>query len=195
MPVTYRNRKRYLYYLRRKAAKNGKQRYFFSRKPIGDPVEEIPAGFEIVESVNAVVSLRKIAAPVIPAAEIGKVESVLKLYRHLEYYKAEARKRDIVVYERLGALSRAFLSGLSGRPHGPVSELESRPLDPGKNARYEPVMRFRLVDAKARTYTVERMCYRSSVDGWLSLHDLGPLSALAKRYLPHLGRESFFELC
>ncbi len=54
--------------------------------------------------------------------------------------------------------------------------------------------RFVLVDRKARHFSVERMCYRSWHDGWLSLEKTGPLEELAEKYLPHLTQESFYDL-
>ncbi len=63
-----------------------------------------------------------------------------------------------------------------------------------RKVRYTPVFRFTLVDPVEREYLAERMCYRSWVDGWLSLNDVGTLRELSRRYLPHLGRESFYEL-
>jgi hypothetical protein len=61
-------------------------------------------------------------------------------------------------------------------------------------SRYSPVFRFRLIDPQERTFLAERMCYRSSLEGWLSLHDAGSVSSLADRYLRHLGKDSLFEI-
>jgi len=59
-PVSYTNRKGQVYYLHAGKTKIGKRRYFVV-KTIGDGVlAEVPAGFEIVESINAVVSVRRI---------------------------------------------------------------------------------------------------------------------------------------
>lgn len=63
-----------------------------------------------------------------------------------------------------------------------------------QHVRYSPVFRFKLIDPRDRTFAAERMCWRSSHEGWLSLHSSGPLPSLARRYLGHLGQESFFEL-
>ena len=54
-------------------------------------------------------------------------------------------------------------------------------------------MRFVLVDRSLREFEAQRMCYRSSIDGWLAL-DRGRLRDMAQKYIVHLGRESFFEL-
>jgi hypothetical protein len=55
-------------------------------------------------------------------------------------------------------------------------------------------MRFQLVDKDQRLFAVERMTYRGE-GGWHSLLWHGEaLPELARKYLPHLGRDSFFEL-
>lgn len=64
-----------------------------------------------------------------------------------------------------------------------------------RHTQYTPVMRFLLVDAEKREFTVERMCCRGGMKGWLSLHRWGKIRNLAKQYVHHLGKESFFDLC
>ena len=55
MSITHTNRKGVTFYLGRGVTKTGKPRYFFAREPDkGEPVEAIPEGYEIVESVNGV---------------------------------------------------------------------------------------------------------------------------------------------
>ena len=61
-------------------------------------------------------------------------------------------------------------------------------------ANYSAMMRFELVDSKARLFGVERYCFRGSVDRWVHLAGPGQLAGLAEKFLPHLGRETFFEL-
>jgi hypothetical protein len=59
MAITYTNRKGKTYHLCRGTTKTGKPCYYFAREPKGEPVEQIPDGYEIRESVNGVVSLAK----------------------------------------------------------------------------------------------------------------------------------------
>jgi hypothetical protein len=62
--------------------------------------------------------------------------------------------------------------------------------------RYSPVFRFTLVDPQERLSIAERFCFRGSIDDWMHLAGGGPdpLERLAKRYVKHLGKESFYEL-
>jgi hypothetical protein len=64
-----------------------------------------------------------------------------------------------------------------------------------RHAHYTPVLRFILLDPKQRLFSVERMCYLGSIDGWLELHgQTGPVVKLAHALIPTLGTEQFYEL-
>ena len=64
-----------------------------------------------------------------------------------------------------------------------------------ESARYSPMLRFWLVDEDKRIFRADRWCFRGSIDGWISLMGGdGSLETLARKYLPHLAKESFFEL-
>jgi hypothetical protein len=63
-----------------------------------------------------------------------------------------------------------------------------------RHARYEPVLRFILLDPKQRRFGSQRMCYRGSIDGWLELGQSGSVTTLARALIPTLGSEQFFEL-
>ncbi len=68
---------------------------------------------------------------------------------------------------------------------------------PTFNQRYMKNMRFTLVDKNARSFRVQRWCFRGSIDRWIELYESrseGKLSDLLKRFCPHIGKESFFEL-
>jgi hypothetical protein len=63
-----------------------------------------------------------------------------------------------------------------------------------KHSHYSPMFRFALIDEEERYYSVERWCFLGAVDGWYFLSGGAPLDKLARKFLPHLGKESFFEL-
>jgi hypothetical protein len=65
-----------------------------------------------------------------------------------------------------------------------------------RHATYIPIFRFILVDQDQRLFTAERFCFKGGVDDWMPLLSGGPdlLQTLAKRYVKHLGEESFYEL-
>jgi hypothetical protein len=61
-----------------------------------------------------------------------------------------------------------------------------------KPQRFYPLLRFELEDRKHRAFWVKRIYFSGDQD-WLALERL-PLSAAVMKYVPHLGRESFFGL-
>jgi hypothetical protein len=63
-----------------------------------------------------------------------------------------------------------------------------------RNCNYSPMLRFSLTDADERLFSIERWCYLGSVDDWYFLSGGKPLMTLAEEYVPHIGKESFFEL-
>ena len=199
MPVTYTNRKGVLYYLCRSTARAGKLPYYFAREPKGEPVEELPAGHKIVESVNGVVSLaRDVPSPIRPQ-EVAIVEAAVRLLPKARNYRVSTRQNRIEVYELVAPDVAELIRELSHiDPRLARVARETRDdlqdtLDRG--CQYEAVLRFTLADAEKRTFRAARMTY-SGHGGW---HDLwsvetGPLAGLVKRLIPTLGTDAFFEL-
>jgi predicted O-methyltransferase YrrM len=61
-------------------------------------------------------------------------------------------------------------------------------------ASYMAMLRFTLIDRKTRVFVAERFCFRGSVDDWIPIAGPGTLAAHVRRFVKHLGRESFYEL-
>jgi hypothetical protein len=197
MPFSYTNRKGVSYILYRGRTRTGKPRYYFGRpgQSQDEPVPEIPPGFTISESVNGVVSLVKNRPALIQPEEVAAVEAAIQQHPEARRYQVAVKGNRIEVYERFGpdynaVVSELHIPGLS-RP-GLAEEL--RALEE-RHAHYTPVLRFTLLDSKQRLFSVERMCYLGSIDGWLELHgQTGSVSKLARELIPTLGTEQFYEL-
>ena len=187
MPVTYTNRRGQLYHLHVGVTKSGKPRYWFSMKTDGDLVDAIPEGFEVYENPNNQVFLRKRKPQVVTTAEVAVVENGLKRFAPGQNCIVDLRDKHIVVYhaDRIEFDSRIF--GLKF----PFSE------PPVSYGSYTAVMRFTLANEKARTFHVQRWCFRGSIDDWIDLPmsgRSGDLADLVRKFAPHIGQESFFEL-
>ena len=91
MPVTYINRKGFTYFLNMGATKTGKPRYYFARQQKGEPVEEIPQGYQIDESLNGIVSLAKSRPQLIPSEEAASVEAALKRHPKARSYRVAVK--------------------------------------------------------------------------------------------------------
>jgi hypothetical protein len=185
MPVTHVNRKRDTYYLHAGKTKTGNPRYWFSKGTEGDLVAATPEGYEVYENPDAQVFLRKIVPQLVTPFEVAVVKKGLERYAPGQNCIVDVQGEHIVVYH-------AKWSGLEfeGFDFG----LRELPVSYGN---YMKVMRFTLADEDERTFRVQRWCFRGSIDRWIDLWASGSegnLPDLVKRFCPHIGRESFFEL-
>jgi len=197
MPINYTNRKGHTYTLYQGQTKTGKPRYYFARtdQNQGEPVTELPPGFKITESVNGVVSLAKERPALIQPEEVAVVEAEVHQHPEARRYRVAVKHDRIEVYEQAGPEYEEILSII--RPFGMSRPgiTEQLRADQERHAQYTPVFRFTLTDPTKRLFSVERMCYRSSVNGWLKLWgEIGPLTKLAPKLIPTLGTDEFFEL-
>jgi len=197
MPVSYTNRKGQTYTLYLGQTKSGKPRYYFGRtgKTQGEPVTEIPPGFSISESVNGIVSLAKHKPSLIQPEEAAAVEAILQQHPQAQRYRVVVKHNRIEIYEQFGPDYNEVLKifGMADEPSphlvGELQAMEER------HAQYSPVLRFNLLDPVQRSFGAERMCYLSSIDGWLELYQyMGSVKQLAQALIPTLGTDEFFEL-
>jgi hypothetical protein len=197
MPFSYTNRKGMTYMLYRGRTRTGKPRYYFGRpgQSQGEPVTELPPGFTISESVNGVVSLAKDRPALIQPEEVAAIEAAVQQHPEARRYRVAVKGKRIEIYKQVGPDYNALVSELHlpvlSRP-GLAEEL--RTLE-NRYAHFTPVLRFTLLDPKQRLFSVERMCYLGSIDGWLELHgQTRPVAKLASALIPTLGTEEFYEL-
>ena len=187
MPVIHVNRKRDAYYLHAGKTKTWKPKGWFSKSSEGEILEVIPEGYEIHENPEAQVFLRKIVPQLITPFEIAVVEDGLKKYAPEQNCLVDVQGKHIVVHhaERIKLDLKNFGFGFGIRELPPCF------------GNYMKVLRFTLVDEAKRTFSVQRWCFRGSIDDWIDLlssGNHGNLSDLIKKFCPHIGQESFFEL-
>jgi hypothetical protein len=185
MPVTHVNRKQDTYYLHAGKTRTGKPRYWFSKSNEGDLVVSIPKGYEVYENPDAQVFLRKIVPQLVTPFEVAVVTRGLERYAPGQHCIVDVQGYHIVVYhaERVRLDLERFGLG--------VQEV------PPSSRHYLKVMRFSLEGEESRKFRVQRWCFRGSIDAWIDLLDSasrGSLPDLVKRYCPHIGQKSFYEL-
>jgi hypothetical protein len=198
MAVTYTNRKGTTYFLCRGVTKTGKTRYFFARESGNEAVGEVPAGYEISESVNGIVSLVKARPALLLQTEILAVKNALANHPHAKLYRVETKARQITIYEYAGSDPREVVRefserfGVRGFTNDRLEKFEAETLAHGQ---FAPVMRFTLIDGRKRRFKAERMCYLGSIDDWIDVAFDKPIEELARVLIPALGSDEFFELC
>jgi hypothetical protein len=193
MPITYTNRKGFTYFLNKGVTKTGKPRYYFAREQKGEPVDEVPQGYEIEESVNAVVSLVKVRPQLILPEESASVKAALKKHPKGRNYRVAVKKDQIIIYEGVGWDVDRMMDIFKDFPIllGAREKLEE---EREHYTHFTPVMRFILDDQETRAYHAERWCYLGSVDGWIHAGHSGKIGQLAKKLTPTLGTDEFYEL-
>jgi hypothetical protein len=191
VPITHTNTKGKTYYLHQGMTKTGKSKYYFSMESEGHLAESIPVGFEIYENPNAQVFLRRIPPKIITDEERQVVEDGMRKYAEVQDYKVAVKGHAILVYtadQDIETLADVFKEMYPG----PAAHTQLRALL-RQGIHYSPMLQFLLEDAQRRLFTAQRYCFRGSIDDWIDIGH-GPLPTLVKRYVKHLGNESYFEL-
>jgi hypothetical protein len=187
MPFTYSSRTGKTYYLHTGPKRGSGVQHYFSTKLKGALAEKIPDGFEVYESVNGQVYLRRQEPRLIKEDELQCIQERIGQPRGKHRYKAEVRGAVITVHESSQDLSAFAQFGLIRLPAAIEAMNE-------QFAHYQPVLRFVLIDAERRLFAPERFCFRGSVDDWIPIGAPDTLQKHAAKYLKHLGQDSFYEL-
>jgi hypothetical protein len=191
MAIEYVNRMGDRYFLYEGKTPTGKPKYYMSRKPGGAAVDAVPEGFEIYESPeNGIVTLRRIKPSPILATERDNLARWTRDFGETDYAIVAVEGKSLVVYtpgtdpaEQVESWARLL---------GPSVERHRDYV--ARNSRYCAMFRFSLKDSHERLFRLERWCFRGGIDGWIHLDSGHPLEQLARKYLPHLNKESFFDL-
>jgi len=190
--LTYTNRKGVEHRVRAVKTKAGRERYVCTTKPDGPFLDRLPKGYEIHEGPNGRVSVRRKQQSRFTAEEVRAVKAGMKEFSSLKpyEYKIAAEKDAITVHLICQDLPRlvSMLNPAMARNAKAMENLAA------KLGYYEPMMRFRLVDGKQRTFRAERFCSLGGIDDWIFIGQDGPLTSLVAEYVRHLGQESFYEL-
>jgi hypothetical protein len=197
MAYEHRNRRGDVYLLQAGKTRTGKPRYYFGRKLTGEPVEEVPAGYEVFESPErGQVFLRKARGTCIEPDEREIVMEGIRRLSSVEHFIVDVEDDCLVVYlptksvHEVNDLVR-FLAGPDFLQVPRFREARDQFL---RELEYEKVMRFEFLYDDPRQFHVERWWSRGSREGWMHLAGPAPLPDLVERYVEHLGEESFFEL-
>jgi hypothetical protein len=189
VPITHTNAKDQTFSLYQGTTKTGKPKYYFARQSAAPLARAIPTGYEIYENPNAQVFLRRIPPKIITDAERQVVEAGMHKYATVKDYKVDVEGNAILIYtaiQDIDALAGLF-TDLYPDPAANVTLMANL----RKMVHYSPMLVFQLVDATRRTFQTQRYCFRGSVDDWIEIGKPGKLAALVKRYVKHLGQESY----
>ena len=187
MSVIHISRSGKTYRLHVSKSPKGNDKFFFSTKPGGVLAKKIPDGFEVYETVDSLVFLRRKTAIVIQEDEFAMIQSSLDGIRGKSRFKAEIKKNMIVIHQA----DESF--GWSEMLPPWIDAAKAEALK-AQFASYQPVIRFVLDQKEKRLFRPERFCFRGSVDDWIVLGLPASLKKLSAEFLKHLGKDSFYDL-
>lgn len=217
MVVSYVNRKGDTYYLCEGRTPKGNPKFYFSSKKPRQRVATIPDGYEIYEKPDsAQVFLRRIVETEITPDERRFVLETCRRLTGTEAVLVDVTEDSLVVYfadappaifaptvseEAVEGILRQFGGNVALRKalfgdESPESSLKKQ-AESWRVSRgtYLPLLRFTLTDQQQRLFAVDRWCFRGSIDDWFPLSFEQTIDEAVLKYAPHLGRESFFDLC
>lgn len=189
MAFSYTNRRGKAYYLHIGPKRGGGIQHYVSQDATGKLAEAVPEGFEIYETANAQVYLRRKKPSLISEEEVVCVRRALERRGLGWRLKLEVQDKLIIIHESNNGLGRRERA----RELNPWMTEERFDEIERKLASYMPVMRFVLADRTKRLFEPERYRF-TGAGGWISIGDLDTLDKVAGRCIKHLGRESFYEL-
>ena len=206
-PFSFTNHYGQTYYLHRKRRSDGRVVYVL-RKSATNALSALPESFEVRENVHGRISVRRRRTRPISESEADLLDAALAQSRPFAYrldvdgraatiYASAADRHcfsESVEAEFAEGFSQALRTLLTKRYAPELVALfrERRQEERSRRPRYYPVMRFVLSDKEQRLFSVERVCFTGE-SNWVRLESLSLPAALMK-YLPHLGRDSFFDL-
>ena len=206
-PFSYTNQYGVTYYLHYVCGTDGRT-YYVMRRSAAGAAGQLPPGFEVHETVSGRVAVRRIRPPQLTTLERQLLRSAMEDLRPYAYL-LDIDSKTATVYASaedrqcfLKSLDAEFADGFAAaltKTLAPQYSLElvelfraRRKQQKARQPRYYPLLRFVLAARHPRRFAVERVCF-SGEDSWIRLEIL-PLAAAVMKYLPHLGKDSFFDL-
>ena len=198
MVLEHTNRKGDVYILQSGKTKTGKPHYWCGQKLTGEPLDAIPAGYEIREDpASAIVTLRKVRPTEISALEVKILSDGIRQHAGLEHFIVDVDGESLVVYlpDRGENVADELREMFGGRLWAMSPRMQETRDWLMRHSNYTKMMRFALVDPAKRLFAVQRWCFRGSIDAWIQLLGCrGSLPHVVRKCVPHLGKDSFYDL-
>lgn len=178
------------YYLHEGRTKTGKPRYYFARTIREGALAQMPKDYEVAESINGVVSVRRSRSKssLVGVSDLALVEAALRRHPHLRNHRATLVRDAIVIHAPdvdEGRLMERVIASSVVAPR--VQDVAREHL---RHVHYSPVFQF---VPSGSDWVAHRMTYRGH-GGWSWPLANGSLAELISRFVPVIGTEAFFDL-
>jgi len=197
MAFQHRNRRGDVYFLQAAKTRTGRRRYYFGRKLTGEPIEDVPTGYEVYESPrHGQVYLREELLTCIAPGEREIVSDGISLFSEVSHFIVDIEEDCLVVY--VPTLSDDRVNDMVRRLAGPDALQVPRYREArdqfARESKHEKALRFQLCDDEPRLFIAERWGSREAGGGWIYLGGPAALAGLVDDFVERLGKESFHEL-
>lgn len=192
MPKSFKNSKGKAYFIKSKLTKKGNTTYYMTKKEEESCLDEIPEGYEVVEKYDSgLLFVRKKQQSLFSLKEINSIKTSLDHNKSLVDYRVSINGKEIAIYtveketnDRIAEspLSSFFKMAQSNQYKSAWQNFEER---------MKVIIR---KNKSGKEFEVKRFCYRGSVDDWITVGVESDIAEVGKRYLIHLGKESYYEL-
>lgn len=191
MPLSYQNRYETTFYFKKVVTSRGRFRYYTTKAPSNDCIDEIPPGFEVYEHPEyGKVSLRKKINTNFFNQEIQMVREAANNYAQVRDFIIDLKTNELILYTTdidLDYIQKTFPDIVANSSKRPIELLQ-------KTQRFDPMFIFTLENAILRVFSIQRRSLIGFRESWISLEQSSDLAYLAQKYCRHLGLDSFYRL-
>lgn len=170
MAYQHRNRRGDVYFLQAARTRAGRRRYYFGRKLTDEPIDDVPAGYEVYEAPRyGQVHLRKELLTCITPGEREIVADGVRLFSEVSRFIVDVEEDCLVVY--VPTMSENRLNSLVWHLSGPdalqIPRYRAARDQFVRELEHEKALRFQYCGDQQRLFLVERWCSRGA-DEWCS---------------------------
>jgi hypothetical protein len=153
------NRRGDVYLLQQAKTRTGKPRYYFGRRLTGQPMQDVPAGYEVFESPErGQVYLRKERPTCIAPIEREIVAEGIRRLSNVNHFIVDVEDDCLVVYLPMRNINEVndLVRALAGPDALRAARFREARDQFVRESEHEKMMRFELLDAEQRLFHVQR---------------------------------------
>jgi hypothetical protein len=187
-PLKFTNKWGNIFYIKARKTKTGKTTFVITKTLSKDCISKLPDSYEVVEiPTSGQFVVRKKEPTQYTDQEIKVIEDEVKRIKDLHDYKLDIRGNTLSIFVKMEFDTSAATenSSLLLIAKGMVEKMKN----------YEELMRIQLeIIGKEREYTFQRYNFLGRFDDWMDIGYGDDLEEMAKKYIPHIGQDSYYEL-
>ena len=197
MVYQHRHQRGDVYFPQAARTRTGKRRYDLGRRLTGEPVDDVPAGYEVYESRRyGQVYVRTARLTFISPVEREIVAEGIRCLSDVHHFIVDVEENGLVVY--VPTMSTDEIDDMVELVAGPgalqVPRFREARDQFVRELEHVKALRFDLLGGDPRLFCVDRWSSHGPDGDWIYLAGPAPLSELVDQYVAYLGEESFHEL-